>query len=63
MSACLPAHLLARLRRKIEDKDAEEANEHRGQYQVDCVEQRLPPDRDVERDVSLRRLNTWTTML
>ena len=45
----------AYLCRQVEDKDAEEWDEHGGQDQVDRVEQGLSPDGDVERDVRLGR--------
>ena len=46
-------HLLPRLGRQVEDQHAEEANQHRRQDQVHCVEQSLPPYGYVEGDVGL----------
>ena len=45
------AHLLPRVWGEIEHEDGEEGDAHAGDDQVDCVEQRLPPHRDVEGDV------------
>ena len=50
-------HLLPRLCWEVEDQHTEETDEHRGQDQVDSVEQSLPPDCDVESDVRLCGLN------
>lgn len=44
---------LAGFGRQVEDQDAEEGNEDRGENQVDRVEERLAADRDRERDVHL----------
>ena len=51
-------HLLACLCREVEDQDAEEADQHRGEDQVDRVEESLAADCDVEGDVSLSGLDT-----
>ena len=52
--------LLPRLGRQVEDQDAEEANQHRGQDQVDRVEEGLAPDCYVEGDVCLCGLGRCT---
>ena len=46
-------NLLPAVRGKIKHKDSEEGDAHAGDDQVDCVEQRLPPHRDVEGDVQV----------
>ena len=51
-------HLLACLGGQVEDQDAEEADQHRGEDQVDRVEESLAADCDVEGDVSLSGLDT-----
>ena len=48
------AHLLPGVRGKIEHQDGQEGDAHAGDDQVDCVEQGLPPHRDVEGDVQVR---------
>ena len=45
--------LLPRLGRQVEHQHAQEANQHRRQDQVHCVEQGLPPYRYVEGYVCL----------
>ena len=47
-------YLFSGVRREVEDEHAEERDQHGGQDQVHRVEEGLPPDRDVERDVRLR---------
>ena len=47
-------HLLPAVRGKIKYKDGQEGDAHAGDDQVDCVEQGLPPHRDVEGDVQVR---------
>ena len=46
-------NLLPAVRREIKHQDGEEGDAHAGDDQVDCVEQRLPPHRDVEGDVQV----------
>ena len=46
-------YLLPAVRGEIEHEDGEEGDAHAGDDQVDCVEQRLPPHRDVEGDVQV----------
>ena len=57
-----PTDLLPRLGWEVEDQHTEEANQHRGEDQVDRVEESLPPDRDVERDVRLCGLDACNTI-
>ena len=47
-------HLLPAVRGKIKYKDGQEGDAHAGDDQIDCVEQGLPPHRDVEGDVQVR---------
>ena len=53
-----PTDLLPRLGWEVEDQHTEEANQHRGEDQVDRVEESLAADCDVEGDVSLSGLDT-----
>ena len=46
-------NLFPAVRREIKHQDGEERDAHAGDDQVDCVEQRLPPHRDVEGDVQV----------
>jgi len=46
-------HLLARIRRQVEDADAEEGDEHTRDDEVDRVEERLASDVQRERDLCL----------
>ena len=49
-------YLLPGIRREVEHEHGEEGDAHAGDDQVDCVEQGLPPHRDVEGDVQVRLL-------
>ena len=51
-------HLFPAVGGKIEDEDGEKGDAHAGDDQVDRVEQRLPPHRDVEGDVKVRLVTT-----
>ena len=46
--------LFARVGRQVEREDGEERDAHARDDEVHRVEQRLPPHRDVERDVQVR---------
>ena len=51
-------YLLSTVRGEIEHEHGEEGDAHAGDDQVDRVEQRLPPHRDVEGDVQVRLVTT-----
>ena len=44
-------HFLARVGRQVEGQDGQARNAHARDDQIDRVEQRLPPQRNVEKDV------------
>lgn len=46
-------YLLATVRRQVEREHGQERDAHARDYDVDCVEERFPPHRNVERNVQV----------